>query len=29
VFDYPNKLHWRILMDLAEFAKREGKFEDA
>lgn len=29
VFDYPTKIHFKILMDLAEFAKKEGKFDDA
>jgi tetratricopeptide (TPR) repeat protein len=25
----PRKVHWRILLDLADFAKRESKFEEA
>ena len=29
VFDYPSKIHWRILMELAEYLKREIKVDDA
>jgi len=25
----PQKIHWRILLDLADFAKRESKFSEA
>jgi hypothetical protein len=25
----PRKVHWRIILDLADFAKRESKFEEA
>jgi hypothetical protein len=25
----PKKIHWKILLDLADFAKRESKFEEA
>ena len=25
----PQKIHWRILLDLADFAKRESKFAEA
>ena len=25
----PRKVHWRIMLDLADFAKRESKFEEA
>lgn len=25
----PRKVHWRILLDLADFAKRESKFAEA
>ena len=29
IFELPRKVHWRVLLDLADFAKREGKFGDA
>ena len=25
----PHKIHWRVYLDLADFAKRESKFEEA
>jgi hypothetical protein len=25
----PKKIHWRILLDLSDFAKRESKFNEA
>ena len=29
IIHLPRKVHWRILLDLADFAKRESKFEEA
>jgi hypothetical protein len=29
IISLPKKVHWRILLDLADFAKRESKFEEA
>lgn len=29
IVNLPRKVHWRILLDLADFAKRESKFEEA
>ena len=29
LFDLPEKVHYRALLDLAELAKRESKFEEA
>ena len=29
IFTLPKKVHWKILLDLADFAKRESKFEEA
>ncbi len=29
IFTLPKKVHWRILIDLADFAKRESKFTEA
>lgn len=29
IWNDPNKIHWKILMDLADFAKREGKYGDS
>ena len=29
LFELPERVHYRALLDLAEFAKRESKFEDA
>lgn len=29
IVSLPKKVHWRILLDLADFAKRESKFEEA
>ena len=29
ILNMPRKIHWRILLDLADFAKRESKFEEA
>lgn len=29
IINLPRKVHWRILLDLADFAKRESKFEEA
>jgi hypothetical protein len=25
----PQKIHWRVFLDLADFAKRESKFDEA
>lgn len=27
--DIPQKIHWRILIDLADFAKRDSRFNEA
>jgi len=29
ILTIPVKVHWRILLDLADFAKRESRFEEA
>lgn len=29
IFDLPRKLHWKLLLDLADFAKRESEFKEA
>ena len=29
ILNLPRKVHWRILLDLADFAKRESKFDEA
>ena len=29
IFSMNEKNHWRIILDLSDFAKREGLFEDA
>jgi len=29
IINVPKKVHWKILLDLADFAKRESKFEEA
>jgi hypothetical protein len=29
IIDMPRKIHWKILNDLADFAKRESKFVEA
>ena len=29
ILTIPRKVHWRILLDLADFAKRESKFDEA
>lgn len=29
IINLPRKVHWKILMDLADFAKRESKFVEA
>ena len=29
IIHIPKKIHWRILLDLADFAKRESKFVEA
>jgi hypothetical protein len=29
ILTLPRKVHWRILLDLADFAKRESKFDEA
>jgi hypothetical protein len=29
IVSVPRKIHWKILIDLADFAKRESKFEEA
>lgn len=29
IINLPKKVHWRILLDLADFAKRESKFIEA
>jgi hypothetical protein len=29
IIDIPKKIHWRVLLDLADFAKRESKFAEA
>lgn len=29
IMSLPRKVHWRLLLDLADFAKRESKFEEA
>lgn len=29
ILSMPKKIHWRILLDLADFAKRESKFTEA
>jgi len=29
IIGLPKKVHWKILLDLADFAKRESKFEEA
>jgi len=29
IVSLPRKVHWRILLDLADFAKRESKFDEA
>ena len=29
IISMPKKVHWKILLDLADFAKRESKFDEA
>lgn len=29
IINVPKKVHWKILLDLADFAKRESKFDEA
>jgi len=29
ILTIPKKVHWKILLDLADFAKRESKFDEA
>jgi len=29
IITMPKKIHWKILLDLADFAKRESKFTEA
>jgi hypothetical protein len=29
IIQMPKKIHWRILIDLADYAKRESKFNEA
>lgn len=29
IISVPKKIHWRILLDLSDFAKRESKFNEA
>jgi hypothetical protein len=29
ILGIPKKIHWRILLDLSDFAKRESKFNEA
>lgn len=29
ILSVPKKIHWRILLDLADYAKRESKFNEA
>jgi len=29
ILNLPKKIHWRIMLDLADFAKRESKFREA
>ena len=29
IFSLPKKLHWKLLLDLADFAKREFEFKEA
>ena len=29
MFDLPSKIHWKVLMELANFAKRENQYQDA
>ena len=29
VINVPQKIHWRVYLDIADFAKRESKFEEA
>jgi hypothetical protein len=29
IVDVPKKVHWRIILDMADFAKRESRFEEA
>jgi hypothetical protein len=31
IFNYnaPKKILWKVLMDIADFAKKEGRFEDS
>ena len=29
IINLPRKVHWKILLDLADFAKRESKFVEA
>lgn len=29
IISLPKKVHWKVLLDLADFAKRESKFNEA
>jgi hypothetical protein len=29
ILNMPKKIHWKIILDLADFAKRESKFNEA
>lgn len=29
IIQLPKKVHWKVLLDLADFAKRESKFNEA
>lgn len=29
IINIPRKVHWKILLELADFAKRESKFNEA